>query len=431
MKRLVLVVATLLAAICCGQVGSLPAPIGGNIGVIRPAHVAQDFPAVVDAASFIASGAEVRVDPALHECDWGPSTPFDFRSVDAFVSVIKAHKFRSIWPVALCPHPSSLWHAGPDWWMPDASVWPKLIDVEKEYVQHVEDALRSSGCSPPTWEIWNEGDGLALNPPMPVKPGGSSSTQFGEWDPRLHKLLKLETTMLRSIGIPTSRIATPALSAFRESREAPALLSAIPPKDSDWLSDCGVVQIHALFTASYATTFDQAKAGFSSCLDRIDFLVSHMPGYAGKSVLASEVYVTPYGCGRLPIDADLTAYRRLAVDLMRSKRWRICVWGLLPDPPSVTDPGSRYGPWGPSIMSIENRVVKESLTPAKIGSGGSGGGREVSEASCDWDNLVGRSGYRAPAHQPARPPTLHLLRVHDLDCRSDLPLPRFDGVHRI
>lgn len=394
LKSILLVLLAMVAGLSFAQVGAKPIPIGGNLYAIRPGHI-EDIPRAIDGAATLEAGATVRVNDCPWARTWGPNDKPDNSAIDAYVRIIKAHRFKSIWQVGVWPHPSSPWGSGPDWWLPDRKVWPKMFEVIKERIQYIKSQLDPEGLET-DFELANEPASSSLNPPGGPKPGGSNKGKYGEWVEPLHELLWNYVCILQDCGVAKANIYTPALSCFAEVREAPEILSCVPPSQWDWLRGkntpkgygCGKLVVHINCKASWAKPANyldkfgnpdpverlkQIKVGFSSSIDRAADLIAMRPEFLGLPIIVDEVYVTPYGCGSslvpvLGLDGkqvtdwrgwplfkpseSLTPFRKVAIDLLRAKGWGIAVYGLTDEVDAPGDPGAYFGGWGVDIPAL-------------------------------------------------------------------------------
>ena len=202
----------------------------------------------------------------------------------------------------------------------------------------------------PIFQLWNE--------PQGNKPGGSIASQYGEWAPDIHELLFLLVKDLRANGLQKFQLIGPAISSYGENRESETaeLLSAMPPPQFDWLSECGYRAIHLRFSAAWARgDLSQIKAGFQANLNWLNWVNSKLKWPQGQQIAVTEFYVTPGDVG-VPIGSDMYPYHKAAFEILKKSNFSLVSgWGLLPiETTNPIDPFSQFGGVGISLVKWRN-----------------------------------------------------------------------------
>jgi hypothetical protein len=343
MKKL-LSLLVLLAPLACLADGPV---FGGNMPALRPKHVAEDTTQFDLALSFLKPGDIARVSTLAWEVQWDPKVECDFTGIDAAIKKLADKGVTGLWLLQPTPHPTSLWYKTnwSNWFMPSREIWPDVVKMDTKIALHIIAETAKLTKDKPLLQLWNEPEGK--------KPGGSSTSKYGEWDPQLHELLYLLVKDLRAHDIPKSQIVGPAMSSFGEGKreETAEFLSMMPPSNFDWLSECGYRDCHIRLSASWAHgNLDQIRAGFQASLDWVTWVTSKLKWPADQQVLVSEFYVTPGDVG-MPIGTDMYPFHAIAFDLLKASKFtHVMAWGLRPgESESTTDPWAHFGGMGDSL----------------------------------------------------------------------------------
>lgn len=326
--------------------------LGGNLPPLRPGYQAKDVSQFDLALSYLEEGDIARVQAIEWEVLWDPKGDYNFRGIDLAIQKMAEKKVLPLWQLQACPYPSSPWYSKPwsDWWLPSRTIWPKVVEMNTHIVQHIVNETKKYTNQVPMFQIWNEPEG--------GKPGGSSTSRYGEWKPELHELLYLLIKDLRSKGITKSQLVGPAVSSFGENRrsETAEYLSMMPPKKFDWLSECGYRDVHIRLSAPGANgNLDKARAGFQASLDWFKWVDSRFTWPKGQKIMASELYVTPGDVG-VAINSDMTKYHEMAFDVLKASPFAyVAVWGLRPDEADApNNTYLRYGGFGKALQKMRN-----------------------------------------------------------------------------
>jgi hypothetical protein len=333
------------AAFSSAQQG--PPTFGGNLPAMRPTYTAQDESNFNLALSYLQPGDMARIPAVEWEVLWDPKGQYNFRGIDAAIKKLAAKDVKQLWVLQPCPYPASPWYKGgwSDWWLPKRDLWPDIVKMNTKIVRHIIDETKKYTSVKPLFQVWNEPEG--------GKPGGSTTTQFGEWKPEFHELLYKLVKDLRAQKIPKELLVGPAVSSFGESRrsETAEFLSMMPPKDLDWLSECGYRACHLRLSAPGAGGDPaKVKAGFQKSLDWYRWIDSKFTWPAGQKVILSELYVTPGDVG-VKIDANMSQFHSIAFDLIDDQPFAyVLPWGLRPGEQDAPDNAYlRYGGFGDSM----------------------------------------------------------------------------------
>ena len=321
---------------------------GGNMPILRANHISEDMPQFDLALSYLSKGDVARVQTLAWEVLWDPNGSYNFQGIDAAIKKLSAKGVSAIWLLQPTPHPTSPWYRTPwsNWYMPSREIWPKVVAMNTKIALHIMSETKKVSNDPPLFQLWNE--------PAGGKPGGSNSSRYGEWSPDLHELLFDLVTDLRKNGIPKNQIIGPASSTFGETRrsETAEFLSMMPPRQFDWLSECGYRACHVRLSAGGAGgSEDRVRAGFQASLDWVNWVNSKLKFPEGQQVIVTEFYITPGDVG-VPIGSDMTKYHAIGFDLLKDSGFSHVVgWGLRPDEnDKATDPWSRFGGLGDSLV---------------------------------------------------------------------------------
>ena len=350
MKRILSLLPLFLTFFATAAAPAAPAaPIfGGNLPPIRPAFVAADTPQFELALTYLKRGDVARAATLEWEVLWDPNGSYDYRGIDASIKLMARKGVVPLWLLQPSPHPSSPWYqtTWTDPWLPKRELWPAVVTMNTNVVQHIISESKKYLGYPPLFQIWNE--------PQGGKPGGSTTSKFGEWVPDMHELFYLLVSDLRSKGIPKSQLVAPAMSGFGEGTrgEAAEFASMMPPPEFDWLSECGFRACHIRFSATWAngnTTY--IRQGFQNNIDWVFWLMSRQKWPVGQKVLVTEFYVTPGDCG-VPMGTDMYPYHAIAFDILKASLFsHVLAWGLRPgETDNPNDPWSQYGGLGQSLV---------------------------------------------------------------------------------
>ena len=316
--------------------------------MMRPGHVEEDSIQFDLALTYLQAGDVARVQTIAWEVLWDPKGKYNFNGIDSAIKKMAKKGVKPLWMLQPTPYPSSPWYKSPwkNWFMPPREVWDKIVIMNTTIALHILSETKKVSSETPLFQLWNE--------PQGGKPGGSNSSKYGEWSPDLHELLFALVTDLRAHDIPKSQIIGPAASSFGESRrsETAEFLSMMPPKQFDWLSQCGFRACHIRFSAGGAGgNPEKVKAGFQASLDWVNWVNSKLTWPAEQKVIVTEFYVTPGDVG-VPIASDMTKYHAIAFDLLRESDFsHVVAWGLRPNEnDNATDPWSRFGGLGDSLV---------------------------------------------------------------------------------
>lgn len=343
MKRLLFVFCLLV-----GYVQALAGPtLGGNLPALRPAYTATDESNFDLALSYLQAGDVARVPAIEWEVLWDPKGEYNFRGIDEAVKKMAEKGVIPLWGLQPCPYTSSPWYTKPwsNWWLPKRELWPDIVRMNTHVVLHIINESRKYRSPSPMFQIWNEPEG--------GKPGGSTTSKYGEWVPELHELLFLLVKDLRANRIFKSQIVGPAASSFGENRrsETAEFLSIIPPKKFDWLSECGYRAFHIRLSAPGAGgNAEKVRAGFKASLDWFRWVDSRLTWPKGQRMLVSELYITPGDVG-VPIGANMGTFHEIAFDLMKDMPFDfVAAWGLRPSEQDAPgNPYLQYGGVGESL----------------------------------------------------------------------------------
>ena len=320
---------------------------GGNMPPIRPKHVAEDSPQFDLALSYLKAGDIARVSTIAWEVQWDPNGDCDFRGINAAIRKLADNGVTGLWLLQPTPYPTSPWYktSWSNWFMPSREVWPDVVKLDTTIALHIISETAKVSKEKPLLQLWNEPEGK--------KPGGSSTSKYGEWDPQLHELLYLLVKDLRANGILKSQIVGPAMSSFGESKKAESaeFLSMMPPSNFDWLSECGYRDCHIRLSASWAHgNLDQIRGGFQANLDWVTWVNSRLKWPDEQKVLVSEFYITPGDVG-MPIGTDMYPFHAIAFDALKASSFsHVMAWGLRPgESERKTDPWAQFGGVGDSL----------------------------------------------------------------------------------
>lgn len=349
MKRF-LIASCLFAS--CAQ--ALAEPIlGGNLPALRPAFTSTDEQKFDSALSYLDAGDVARVPAIEWEVLWDPKGDYNFRGIDSAIQKMAEKGVVPLWQLQPCPATSSPWYARPwaNWWLPKRDLWPEIVKMNTHVVLHIINESRKYRTPTPLFQIWNEPEG--------GKPGGSTTSRFGEWVPELHELLFMLVKDLRANRLSKSQIVGPAVSSFGENRrsETAEFLSIIPPKRFDWLSECGYRAVHLRLSAPGAAgNPEKVRAGFKASLDWFTWVDSRLAWPKGQRVIVSEMYVTPGDAG-VPIGANMSTFHEIAFDLIKDMPFAyVAAWGLRPEEQDAPgNPYLQYGGMGDSLRKWRGR----------------------------------------------------------------------------
>ena len=321
---------------------------GGNMPALRSTHLREDAPQFDLALSYLHPGDVARASCLSWEVLWDPKGTYDFRGIDMAMRKMAAKGVTPIWILQPTPYPTSLWYSTPwnDWFMPRRDLWPDIVKMDTTIALHIVSETQKISSIAPIFQLWNEPEG--------GKPGGSVTSVNGEWCPDLHELLFYLVKDLRANGIPKSQIIGPAISSFGESKrsETAEMMSAMPPPQFDWLSECGYRAYHIRLMAGWAHgDLTQVAAGFKASLDWVNWLNGRMKWPADQKIMVTEFYVTPGDVG-LPIGVDMYPYHKAAFEALKASNFTSVVgWGLRPvETDNPLDPFTVYGGLGTSLV---------------------------------------------------------------------------------
>ena len=322
--------------------------MGGNMPALRPAYTEIDAKNFDLGLSYLKPGDIARVSPIEWEVLWDPKGQYNYRGVDIAIQKLASKGIKPLWLLQPCPYPKSPWYASGwnDWWLPQREIWPDVIRMNTRIANHIIEETKKYSNEMPFFQIWNEPEG--------GKPGGSTTSKFGEWTPEIHELLYKIVKDLRSNHIPKDHLVGPAISSFGESRrsETAEYLSVIPPKEFDWLSECGFRDVHVRFSAPGAKGDPvKVKVGFEASLAWFSWVDSRLAWPKDQKVMLSEYYVTPGDVG-VPIGSDMYPFHAIAFDVLKETPFVYAIaWGMRPGESDVAgNPWATFGGLGDSLV---------------------------------------------------------------------------------
>lgn len=321
---------------------------GGNMPPLRQSTLAADTVEFNLALSYLRTGDIARVQSIQWEVLWDPNGPYNYTAIDLAVRLMAKKGVKPLWLLQPSPYPTSPWYSTPwtDPWLPRRDLWPAIVTMNTKVVLHIIEESRKYSKTTPLFQIWNE--------PQGGKPGGSTTSKFGEWVPDMHELFYLLVNDLRAKGIAKTQLVAPALSSFGEGNrsEAAEFASMMPPPEWDWLSQCGFRACHIRFSANWAKgNVINIRQGFQDNLNWVNWLTGRYKWPVDQKVIVTEFYVTPGDCG-VPIGTPMYPFHAIAFDLLNSSSYsHVMGYGLRPyESLNSFDPWAQFGGLGDSLM---------------------------------------------------------------------------------
>ena len=266
------------------------------------------------------------------------------------------------------PHPTSGWYSPvknrDGWWLPNEELIPKIAEKTDVMIKHILTVCKELKLNP-LFQLWNEPAGKAGN--IGNKPGGSSTSRYGEWTLTLHKLLFEVSKVLRANKIPVSKIISPALSCIGDAnmQEVSKVLTWKPPTQYNWLNNCGMVPTHLLFKAGWATNpatrLSEVTRGFGLSMEYYKYFVKNLNLAKSKKVVITEFYVTPGSSGVQTIDnpKQLDPFRTIAFDLLAKEKITSYVYGISNEADVLGNFWLTYGGWGNWLKAKNTPIAPE------------------------------------------------------------------------
>jgi hypothetical protein len=345
--------------------------LNANIGGLRPNYTEKEYAEFISKLENLVPGSSVRFSTIFHEIFWNPEDLGNFKGLDKVLEICRDRQLQPLVLVMPAPHPTSGWYKTiknrDGWWLPNEELIPKIAEKTDVLVKRVLAKCKEFKLVP-TWQLWNEPAGKAFSTVtghnLGNKPGGSSTSKYGEWTLTLHKLLWEISKVLRNNKIPTSKIMSPAFSCIGDGniQEVSEVLTWTPPSEYNWQKNCGVIAAHLFFRAGWAqdpkTRTTEVTNGFNASMNYFKYFVANLRLPRSKKIVITEFYVTPGMCGVLTTanPEQLDPFRTIAFDLLAKENITSFVYGIGDENDSPGTYWLAYGGWS-QWLKRKNEVI--------------------------------------------------------------------------
>ena len=343
--------------------------LNANIGGLRPNYTEKEYAEFISKLEHLVPGSSVRFSSIFHEIFWSPEDLGNFKGLDKVLEICRDRQLQPLVLVMPAPHPTSGWYKTvknrDGWWLPNEELIPKIAEKTDVMIKRILVKCKELKIEP-TWQLWNEPAGRAGN--IGEKPGGSSTSKYGEWTLTLHKLLFEVSKVLRANKVPVSKIMSPAISCIGDKniQEVSEVLTWKPPTEFNWVNNCGIMAYHLFFRAGWAqdpkTRLVEVTRGFGGSMDYFKYFVTNLRLPKSKKIVITEFYVTPGMCGVLTTanPEQLDPFRTIAFDLLAQEKITSFVYGIGNEDDMPGTYWLFYGGWG-QWLKRKNAVISGGI----------------------------------------------------------------------